>query len=387
MKVLRYSLALLVLVAVGGMAGCDSGRAQTAAAEEETPPVPVTVVTLAPRAAAVTTELPARAQAFRKAEVRPQVSGIIQRRLFTEGARVEAGQPLYQIDPARFEAAVQTAEANLARARANLVAAEARERRYRDLSEQEAVSRQDYDDAQAAYEQARAEVAVSEAALATARIDLDYTRVTAPISGHIGKSAVTEGALVSAQQAQVLATIHQIDPIYVDMSQSSRHMLDLRQQILSGELAQDEAPAVEVVLEDGSVYEHRGELQFADMHINASTGSVMLRALLPNPRGLLLPGAFVRVTLNEGVRENALLVPQRAVTHNREGEATVLVVDADNTVALRTLSLGRALGDHWLVDAGLRAGERVIVEGLQKVKPGARVNATEASAAPVPAGD
>ncbi len=381
MKFTKFWLALLALAAAGGITGCDSGEAQ-GAVSAETPPVPVTVVTLRPVTAQLTTELPARVQAFRKAEVRPQVSGIIQQRLFTEGARVEAGQPLYQVDPARFEAAVQTAEANLTRARANLVAAEARERRYRDLNAQQAVSQQDYDDAQAAFEQARAEVAVAEAALTTARIDLDYSQVKAPISGYIGKSAVTEGALVSAQQAQVLATIHQLDPLYVDMTQSSRHVLDLRQQILSGELSREAAPSVTVILEDGSIYEHRGELQFSDMHINASTGSVMLRALLPNPKGLLLPGAFVRVTLNEGVRDQALLVPQRAVTRNREGEAVAWVVE-NGVASQRKLVLGRALDGQWLVESGLGAGEQVIVEGLQKVQPDARVSVTDAGAARV----
>lgn len=375
MKLAKPLLILLLMASVGWVAGCGNDTS-SAAGQGEVPPVPVSVVTLATTSATLSTELPARAQAFRKAEVRPQVSGIIQQRLFTEGERVEAGQPLYQIDPARFEAALQTAEAQLARGQANLVAAQAREHRYSDLVAQKAVSQQDYDDAQAAFAQAKAEVAVAEAALLTARIDLEYSQVTAPISGYIGKSSVTEGALVSGQQAQILATIHQLDPLYVDMTQSSRHMLELRQQVLSGTLAREDAPKVTVILEDGSEYEHAGELQFSDMHINASTGSIMLRALVPNPKGLLLPGAFVRVILNEGVRDQALLVPQRAVSRNREGAAVAWVVE-DGLAVLRPLVLGRSIGGQWLVESGLQAGDQVIVEGLQRVTPDARVNVTD----------
>lgn len=315
--------------------------------------------------------------AYRKAEVRPQVSGILQQRLFEEGAAVDAGQQLYQINAERYQAAVQTAKANLAKAKANATSAQAREKRYTDLLGQKAISQQDFDDALATSRQAQADVAVSEAALATAQIDLEYTQVVAPISGRIGKSSVTEGALVSAQQAGILATIHQLDPIYVDLAQPAARILELRRQIMSGELATEDSAPVSITLEDGSVYPHEGELQFAEMNVNESTGTVVVRALFPNPDHLLLPGMFVRAEITEGVRANALLVPQRGVTRDREGNATALVVNGDNTVELRKLTAGRAVGNQWLVEDGLRAGDKVIVEGVQKVAPGAIVNAVE----------
>lgn len=351
------------------------------AATGERPPTEVTVVTLAPSDVNLTTELPGRAVAFRKAEVRPQVSGILQQRLFEEGAAVEAGQQLYQINAERYQAAVQTAKANLAKAKANAASAQAREKRYTDLLSQKAISQQDYDDALATSRQAQADVAVSEAALSTAQIDLDYTRVLAPISGRIGKSNVTEGALVSAQQAGILATIHQLDPIYVDLAQPAARILDLRRQIMSGELATEDSTPVNITLEDGTSYPHQGELQFAEMNVNESTGTVVVRALFPNPDHLLLPGMFVRAEILEGVRAQALLVPQRGVTRDREGNATALVVNGDNQVELRTLTAGRAVGSHWLVEKGLAPGDRVIVEGLQKVAPGATVSVVEADAA------
>jgi len=352
-----------------------------AAAPATRPPAEVTVVTLAPEDVNLTTDLPGRAVAFRKAEVRPQVSGILQKRLFEEGATVEAGQQLYQIDAERYEAAVQTAKANLAKAKANATSAQSRETRYKDLLAQKAISQQAYDDALATSRQAAADVAVSEAALATAQIDLDYTKVVAPISGRIGKSNVTEGALVSAQQTGVLATIHQLDPIYVDLAQPAAHILDLRRQIMSGELATKDSAPVQLTLEDGSLYSHQGELQFAEMNVNESTGTVVVRALFPNPDHLLLPGMFVRAQIQEGTRSQAILVPQRGITRDRQGNATALVVNPENKVELRTLSAGRAVGSDWLVEEGLSAGDRVIVEGLQKVAPGATVNPVEAGAA------
>jgi RND family efflux transporter, MFP subunit len=357
------------------------------AATGERPPTEVTVVTVAPQQVSLTTELPGRAVAFRKAEVRPQVSGLLQRRLFEEGTTVEAGQQLYQIDAERYEAAVQTAKANLAKAKANATSAQAREKRYQNLLGQKAISQQDYDDALATSRQAAADVAVSEAALVTAQIDLDYTRVVAPISGRIGKSAVTEGALVSAQQAGVLATIHQLDPIYVDLAQPAARILDLRRQIMSGELAARDSAPVTITLEDGTVYPHQGELQFTEMNVNETTGTVVVRALFPNPDNLLLPGMFVRAEIQEGVRSQALLVPQRGVTRDREGNATALVVNAENKVEVRTLTASRAVGNNWLVENGLSAGDRVIVEGLQKVAPGATVKPAEAAAPQVSQAD
>lgn len=357
------------------------------AATGERPPTEVTVVTVAPQQVSLTTELPGRAVAFRKAEVRPQVSGLLQRRLFEEGTTVEAGQQLYQIDAERYEAAVQTAKANLAKAKANATSAQAREKRYENLLGQKAISQQNYDDALATSRQAAADVAVSEAALVTAQIDLDYTRVVAPISGRIGKSSVSEGALVSAQQAGVLATIHQLDPIYVDLAQPAARILDLRRQIMSGELAARDSAPVTITLEDGTVYPHKGELQFTEMNVNETTGTVVVRALFPNPDHLLLPGMFVRAEIQEGVRGQALLVPQRGVTRDREGNATALVVNAENKVEVRTLTASRAVGNNWLVENGLSAGDRVIVEGLQKVAPGATVKPAEAAAPQVSQAD
>ncbi len=357
------------------------------AATGERPPAEVTVVTVAPQQVSLTTELPGRAVAFRKAEVRPQVSGLLQRRLFEEGTTVEAGQQLYQIDAERYEAAVQTAKANLAKAKANATSAQAREKRYENLLGQKAISQQNYDDALATARQAAADVAVSEAALVTAQIDLDYTRVVAPISGRIGKSSVTEGALVSAQQAGVLATIHQLDPIYVDLAQPAARILDLRRQIMSGELATRDSTPVTITLEDGTVYPHKGELQFTEMNVNETTGTVVVRALFPNPDHLLLPGMFVRAEIQEGVRGQALLVPQRGVTRDREGNATALVVNAENKVEVRTLTASRAVGNNWLVENGLSAGDRVIVEGLQKVAPGVTVKPAEAAAPQVSQAD
>jgi membrane fusion protein (multidrug efflux system) len=371
----RLLLTALCLLAV---AGCQKSQAPQSASP---PPAAVNVVKLVPETVRLTTELPGRVVAFRKAEVRPQVSGILLQRLFEEGAEVTAGQPLYQIDAERYQASVQTAEANLAKAKANAATSQARERRYKDLLAQKAISPQDYDDALASARQAEAEVAVSEAALTTARIDLQYTQVLAPISGRIGKSSVTEGALVSAQQAAVLATIHQLDPIYVDLAQPAKRILDLRRQMLSGALSAKESAPVRLTLEDGTVYSHQGELQFAEMNVNESTGTVVVRALFPNPDHLLLPGMFVRAEIQEGVRSNALLVPQRSVSRDREGRATTLVVNATNQVELRSLVANRAIGDQWLVEQGLASGERVIVEGLQKVAPGAHVTPME-----VPAG-
>ena len=361
------------------LAACQGKPAEQAGGR---PPAQVTVVTLAPADVNLTTELPGRAVAFRKAEVRPQVSGILQRRLFEEGAKVEAGQQLYQIDAGRYEAAVQTAKAGLAKARANAASAQAREQRYKDLVAQKAISRQDYEDALATARQAQADVALSEAAVTTAEIELNYTRVFAPIAGRIGKSSVTEGALVSAQQADVLATIHQLDPIYVDLAQPAARVLDLRRQMMSGAVAAKASAPVRLMLEDGTTYGHTGELQFAEMNVNESTGTVVVRALFPNPDNLLLPGMFVRAEIQEGVRGAALLVPQRGVTRDREGKATALVVTPENKVELRSLTATRAVGNQWLVEAGLASGDRVIVEGLQKVAPGATVNPVEAAAPP-----
>ncbi|MEW6168252.1 MAG: efflux RND transporter periplasmic adaptor subunit [Pseudomonadota bacterium] len=334
------------------------------------PPVPeVTVVTLRAQAVPLTTELPGRTTAYRVAEVRPQVDGIILKRLFTEGAEVQAGQPLYQIDPALYEAAYASAQADAA-------AAAALAKRYQPLVEANAISRQDYDDAVAA--KLRAEALVE-----TARINLRYTKVLAPISGRIGRSAVTEGALVTARQDLALATIQQLDPIYVDATQPSTTLLRLQREFSGGQLksAGEQQAEVRLRLEDGSLYEHPGKLQFAEVAVDPGTGSVTLRAVYPNPQRLLLPGMFVQQTVQQATLASALLVPQQAVTRTPRGEATALVVNDQNKVEPRVFKAERTIGDQWLVTEGLKAGERVIVEGVLKVTPGAEVKAVERAAA------
>lgn len=359
------------------LAACQ-GDKQQAGMGGQRPPAQVAVVTLKQEDVALKSELPGRTVATRQAEVRPQVSGIIQERLFEEGSEVEAGQQLYLIDPARYQAALSTAKANLARANANFNTSETQYRRYKELIKDKAVSQLDYDNAEAAYLQGQAEVSVAKAAVETAEIDLAYTKVLAPISGRIGKSNVTEGALVTAGQASTLATIHQLDPIYVDLAQPAKELLNLRRLAMSGALTRDSLGQVHLRLEDGSLYEHAGTMQFSEMSVNESTGNVTVRALVPNPDNLLLPGLFVRAVLEEGVREKALLVPQRGVTRNRQGVATALVVNADNIVEAREVAVGRTIGNNqWLVESGLKAGDRVIVEGLQKTAPGAPVQPVE----------
>nr|WP_324259158.1 efflux RND transporter periplasmic adaptor subunit [Cellvibrio fontiphilus] len=359
------------------LAGCDDANPDAAKAAQAVPEVGV--VTVAVSNLPLQTELPGRTSAFRKAEVRPQVSGIIQQRLFTEGTEIKAGTALYQIDPASYKAAVSSAQAELVRTQAALAAADAREKRYQNLVAIKAISQQDYDDALASRNQAKAAVAVARAALESATINLEYTRVLAPIDGVISKSAVTEGALVNAGQADVLADILQLDPIYVDVSQSADELLQLRRQMKNGQVVAVDSASVRLLLEDGSVYEHEGSLQFAEVGVNESTGTVTLRAQFPNPDRLLLPGMFVRAQVEEGVRNNAILIAQRGVTRDRTGSATAMVVNREGIVEQRQLITGRAVGDQWLVLDGLAEGDRVIVEGLQKVKPGVPVKTVPAA--------
>jgi len=344
-------------------------------------PVEVGVITVDVADVALTVELPGRTSAFRKAEVRPQVTGIIQKRLFEEGTEIEAGAQLYQIDAATYQAAEATAKAELARAEANIAATEARAKRYEDLASKQAISRQDYDDAIAALGQARASLAAGKAAVTAAGINLQYTKVMAPISGVIGKSSVTEGALVTAGQAEPLAIIQQLDPIYVDVSQSATQLLQLRRAILDGSVAKAEAAKVRLLLDDGSFYEHEGELQFSEVGVDESTGTVVLRAIFPNPDRLLLPGMFVRAQVQEGMRANAMLVPQRGISRDRSGNATALVVNSAGEVELRQLRTSRAVGNQWVVEEGLSVGDAVIVEGLQKIRVGVKVNAVPAQIA------
>ncbi len=334
----------------------------------------VAVVTVQPEKATLTTELPGRTSAYLVAEVRPQVSGIIQKRLFTEGSEVKAGQVLYQIDPAPFQATLDNARAALGRAEANLPAIRLRAERIRELLVDKAVSRQDYDDAAAALKQTEADIQYWKAALETARINLGYTSVTAPISGRIGRSTVTEGALVTAYQPAALATIQQLNPMYVDVPQSTTELLRLRRRLEEGRVHNGKIRNnVRLLLEDNAKYPLEGSLQFRDVTVDPTTGSVILRVIFPNPKGVLLPGMFVRAVVEEGVNEQALLIPQQAVSRNPKGDPMTLIVDAGSKVQQRMLTLDHAIGDAWLVLSGLAPGDRVIVEGMQKVKPGASV--------------
>ncbi|WP_199052718.1 efflux RND transporter periplasmic adaptor subunit [Aquitalea sp. ASV15] len=339
-------------------------------------PASVGIITLQAQDTILSRELPARISAFTVAEIRPQVGGIIQKRLFTEGSEVKAGQVLYQINPETYQAAYQTAQASQAKAEATLASAELKARRYAQLAEIKAISSQDNDDAHAALLQARADLATAKAAVETARINLAYTRITAPVSGRIGKSSVTAGALVTANQTTALATVQQLSTAYVDMTQSSTELLHLRRDFAKGALHSQPGKAkVKLILEDGSEYAKEGELQFSDVTVDASTGMVTLRATFDNPNGELLPGMFVRARLEQGVRQHALLLPQQAVTRNQKGEAVVMVVGPDNKVSARIIKTSQTVGNKWLVDSGLQGGERIVVEGLMKVQDGAVVKA------------
>jgi len=365
--------ATAVLIGALILAGCNQNS--TAKAPSQAGPPEVAVVEVKPQRVAINTELSGRTSAYLIAEVRPQVGGIIQKRFFTEGSDVKAGAVLYQIDPATYQAAYGSARAALARAEANVTSVRYRSERYKELVEIKAVSRQEYDDAVAALKQAEADIEAGKAAVETARINLAYTRVTAPISGRIGKSSVTVGALVTASQSVPLATIQQINPVYVDVTQSSATLLRLQQSMASGALKRDSAnrAKVKLILEDGTPYPLEGTLQFQDVTVDPTTGSVILRVVFPNPKGILLPGMFVRAILEEGVNEQALLVPQQGVSRDPKGNPLALIADAEGKVQQRMLTLDRAIGDKWLVSDGLAPGDRVIVEGLQKVKPGVSV--------------
>ncbi|HWU26000.1 MAG TPA: efflux RND transporter periplasmic adaptor subunit [Rhizomicrobium sp.] len=344
------------------------------------PPPDVGVVTLEPAQAVLTAQLPGRTDPYATSDVRPQVSGILKSILFTEGGLVHAGQPLYQIDPAPYRAAYDSAKAALANAEANLTSTRLKAERFRALLQQNAVAKQDYDDAEAAYKQGLANVEQQKANLESARINLGYTRVTAPITGRIGRSLFTQGALVIANQTNSLATIQTLDPIYVDMDQSSAELLRLEQESAAGTLSRKTPSATRVTLqlEDGTPYAHDGTLQFSEVTVDPTTGAVVLRAEFPNPEGLLLPGMYVRATIIEGIANNAILAPQRGVGRNEKGEPTALVVDGRGIARLRVLKAPRAVGSDWLVAAGLQAGDKLIVDGLQKVQPDQPVRAVPA---------
>jgi membrane fusion protein, multidrug efflux system len=326
----------------------------------------------------LTRELPGRARAFLVAEVRPQVGGIVKRRLFTEGGTVKAGEPLYQLDDALYRAQYASAQATLRKAQATLRVAETSARRSRQLASLHLVSAQDNENALAIEAQAQADVGVAQAAVESSRVNLAYAHIVAPITGRIGKSNVTQGALVTANQAEALASIQQLDPIYVEVNQSSSNWLTLKQAIDAGRARSGEAAATaKILLENGTAYQYDGKLQFADVTVDPATGNFLLRAIVPNPKLLLLPGMYVRAVISEGALTNGVLVPQQAVTRDPKGNGSALVVGKDGAVELSVVHVSRTIGDQWLVDDGLAAGDRVIVEGNQKVTPGMTVRAVE----------
>lgn len=380
-------VAAAALLSIFMLAGC--GNKDHAVAHAASPPPAPVVTVMAVQSALVplVTELPGRTTPYLIAELRPQVGGIVQQRAFTEGSEVRAGQLLYRIDAAPYQAAYDSAKANLARAEANLQVAKVKAERYAGLVRIQAVSKQANDDAQAALQLAQADIAAAKAALDKTRIDLDHTQVKSPISGRIGRSSVTQGALVTANQAAALATVQQLDPIYVDLTQSSADMLRIRRDLAAGTLQREAKAAVPVtlVLEDGSEYASAGSLAFSEVTVDENTGSVTLRAKFPNPKGVLLPGMYVRARLPQGVRSEAILVPHAALMRDARGKALVMVVDAENKVQARPVQVVQSLDSQWVVTDGLQPGERIIVEGLQKVRPGASVQTEEVARAPATA--
>lgn len=363
---MQFKPAVSALVSAVALATLLSGCKKEEAAPAAQAPQ-VGVVTLQSQAYTLTSDLPGRTIAYRVAEVRPQVNGIILKRLFKEGSEVKEGQQLYQIDPSVYEATLASAQANLQSTRSL-------SDRYKQLVAEQAVSRQEYDDAQAKRLQA-------EASLHSAQIDLRYTKVLAPLSGRIGRSMFTEGALVNNGQADAMAVIQQLDPIYVDVTQSSAELLKLRRELESGQLQKAGANAAKVSLnlEDGTTYTHEGRLEFSEVSVDQTTGSVTLRAVFPNPEHNLLPGMFVHARLAAGVNANAILAPQQGVTRDLKGQPTALIVDKDNKVELRQLKASRTVGSDWLIEEGLKPGDRLITEGLQFVKPGVEVKVSEAT--------
>ncbi|MBK6377502.1 MAG: efflux RND transporter periplasmic adaptor subunit [Xanthomonadales bacterium] len=356
--------------------------------EVAAPPQPaakVTVVTLKAGPVTLVRELPGRASPFRVAEVRPQVTGIIAKRLFTEGSQVKQGQPLYQIDDAGYRAAANSARAQLARAEATLTSARLTAKRIGELALIDAVSVQDNENAIAALKLAEADVGAARADLDSANVILAYARIGAPISGRIGKSSVTQGALVTANQATPLATVHQLDPIYIDLTQSSAELLKLRRALTEGSLQDTTGLPVTILLEDGSEFSHKGTLEFAEVSVDPATGSFNLRVKVDNPQGLIMPGMYVRALLGKGVREDAILVPMQGITRDPKGKASAMVVDGEDKVAVRAVEVSTAIGDKWLVEDGLKAGDKVIVEGLQKIGPGMPVQFTEKGVTPAAA--
>ncbi|WP_404976823.1 MULTISPECIES: efflux RND transporter periplasmic adaptor subunit [unclassified Acidovorax] len=378
---LRGARWLACATAFVALAACSDKASQKPAARA---PVQAGVVTLQPERQTVTTELPGRTTAYLSAEIRPQVGGIVQKRLFTEGAQVKAGQVLYQLDASPFEVALASAQAAQSKARSSVGTAETNARRNAELVKIDAISRQVYDDSQAVLAQAQSDLAVATAAVENARINVGYTRIKAPISGRTTTSTVTPGALVTANQTAALTTISQTDPLYVDVTQSTTEVLRLKRELAQGRFQRVEGgdARINVVLEDGSTYPQPGRLQFSGVNVNPTTGAITLRAVIPNPEGLLMPGMYVRAVLQTGVNEQALLVPQQGVTRDAAGNASVLLVNAENKVERRRIQVGDAVGNRWLATSGIAAGDRVVVDGLQRVKPGDTVQAVEVQVKP-----
>jgi membrane fusion protein (multidrug efflux system) len=363
------NLSILGLLIAASAASCSRTQAPT-------PPAPeVATVTVARQPVLLTTELPGRTSPYLIAEIRPQVNGLIQKRLFTEGSDVQAGQELYQIDPAPFQAALDAATAALGRAEASLPAIRLKADRLKEALADKAVSQQDFDDVDAALKQVEADILYYKATVETARINLGYAHIVSPISGRIGSSTVTGGAIVTAYQPMALATIQQLDPIYVDVPQSTNELLRLQRRLEDGRLTRDATNAnqVQLILGDGTSYPLAGTLQFRDVSVDPTTASVILRAVFPNPNGVLLPGMFVRAVVKEGVDDQAILVPQQTVSRDSKGNPVALIVNAADKVEQRQLSIDRAIGAQWLVSSGLAPGDRVIAEGMQKVVPGVEV--------------
>ncbi|MGH8072711.1 MAG: efflux RND transporter periplasmic adaptor subunit [Lysobacter sp.] len=375
-RLVRHCRLLVLPLALSfALAACGGDEAQ-----QQMPSAAVTVVTLQAQQVTLSRELPGRTAPFLVAEVRPQVNGIVERQLFDEGGLVKAGEPLYQLEDAAYQADASSAKAGLARAEATLKSAQLTARRSAELAKIDAISKQDNENAIAALRQAEADVGVARAALQGRSVTLDYARISAPISGRIGKSSVTRGALVTANQATPLATIQQTDPMYVDLTQSSSELLAMRKSLAAGTSEEADLP-VKIVLEDGAEYAYDGKLAFSEITVDPSTGSYLLRVEVPNPDHLLLPGMYVRAVVGSAVRQNGLLVPQKGITRDPKGNASAMVVGKDGKVEPRAVKVSRTVGDQWLVEDGLAAGDKVIVEGLQKVQPGAPVDATEAGTA------
>jgi len=377
-KVYNSLIYMSLLLFFSLLAACEQG----VSAPPFTPgPSPVTTVTLQAENVTLTRDLPGRVTPFLVAEVRPQVTGIIKEQMINEGGMVEAGQILYRLDDATYRANYNSAMASLTRANVALEVARINAQRSEKLVQTGAISQQSYDNNIAMLHQAEADVGVAEAAVASSAVTLNYARITAPISGRIGRSLVTRGALVTSNQTDPLVTVQQLDPVYIDLTQSSSELLELREQLQTGTLSSTLDIPVSILLENGAKYDHDGKLKFSDVAVDPSTGTYMLRVEVPNPDNLLLPGMYVRAQLSVGIRENALLVPQQGIARDPTGNAIAMVVDAESKVEPRTVQVSRTVGNKWLVDAGLLAGDQVIIEGLQKIRPGMPVEVTNTTSA------